>query len=63
MDKIQEALDNLEAVLRVHCNENVVSVNVFVNCQNRETTINERSVESLKAEGVSMRNLAGEFIK
>lgn len=56
------ALDNLEDVLRTHCNENVVSVNVFINCQNMETTIIERTAESLKKEGISMRNLAGNFI-
>ena len=63
MNKIQEAIDNLEDVLRAHCDKNVVSFSLFINCEGREITINERRLEQLEASHISMRNLAGDFIK
>lgn len=63
MNKIQDAIDNLEAVLRKHSNNNVVSFSVFFNCEGREVTINERGASELESSGISMRNLSGEFIE
>jgi hypothetical protein len=62
MNKIQEAIDNLESVLREHCATNVVTFNVFINCEGRRVTISERGADELKSAGISMRNLAGKFI-
>tara|TARA_R110002020_G_scaffold467655_2_gene691407 strand:- start:2852 stop:3043 length:192 start_codon:yes stop_codon:yes gene_type:complete len=63
MNKIQDAIDHLEKTLRTYVSKETDSFTVFVNCEGREVTINERKPEQLKAEGISMRNLAGEFIK
>ena len=63
MNKIQEAMDNLEKVLRVHSADTVVSFGLFFNCEGREVIIKTRTHEELAAQGISMRNLAGNFIK
>ena len=63
MNKIQMAIDNLESVLREHSACTVVSFSVFVNCEGREVAIDSRKPELLKSQGISMKNLAGEFIK
>lgn len=63
MNKIQQAIDNLESVLREHSACTVVSFSVSFNCEGREVKINSRTHKELKAQGISMRNLAGEFIK
>ena len=63
MSKIQQALDNLEKVVRENSASTVVHFSVSINCEGREVRINARRPEQLRAQGISMRNLAGDFIK
>jgi len=63
MNKIQQAIDNLENVLREHSADTVTTFNVFINCEGREVKVGSRTPDQLKAQGISMRNLKGEFIK
>jgi len=62
MNKIQIAIDNLESVIREHSANTVTTFNVFINCEGREVKINNRTHEQLKAQGISMRNIKGDFI-
>ena len=63
MNKIQQAIDNLEEVLREHSADTVTTFSVFFNCEGREVKIGTRTPNQLAAECISMRNLAGNFIK
>ena len=63
MNKIQIAIDNLESVVREHSANTVTGFSVSINCEGREVRINVRRPEQLRAQGISMRNLAGDFIK
>ena len=40
----------------------VVSVEVFINCEGHNITIRTRTQDDLKKAGISMRNLKGDFI-
>ncbi len=63
MNKIQQAIDNLEKAVREHSADTVVTFSLFVNCEGREVVIKNRTPSQLKAQGISMRNLAGNFIR
>ena len=63
MNKIQTAIDNLESVVRENSANTVVGFRVFINCEGREVEVDTRRPEQLKSQGISMRNLAGNFIK
>ena len=41
----------------------VVAVEIFINAEGHDITIKTRTADDLKKAGISMRNLAGEFIK
>jgi hypothetical protein len=60
---ISEAVKALVDALREHSPKDRVTFNLFVNCEEARITTSERSAEQLKAAGISMRNLAGNFIK
>ena len=63
MSKIQQALDNLEKVVRENSASTVVHFSVSINCESREIKVTTRKPEQLKSQGISMRNLAGDFIR
>ena len=63
MNKMQQAIDNLEKVIREHSADTVTTFSVFINCEGREIKIGSRTPEQLKSQGISMRNIAGNFIK
>ena len=61
--KLRAALENLQRCLIDVCSDLTTVVTVSVNCEGYSTEIQERIPESLKREGISMRNLKGEFIE
>ena len=61
-EKLDAAIKNLRDVLQEEMNEHCVSVNVFFNSQGYEIDTTTRTPGSLKREGISMRNIRGEFI-
>lgn len=63
MELIQQAIDNLEKVIREQSADTVTTFSVFINCEGREVKIATRTHEQLKSQGISMRNIAGNFIK
>lgn len=62
-DDIQIKLDLLIQELRKSAPKTATCVTIFVNASDATVKWSHRTPETLRAEGVSMRNLAGEFIK
>ncbi len=61
--KIRESIDNLVDALRKESSETAVSFRLFVNYEGQTIEVEERTAEGLKAAGISMRNLRGDFIR
>lgn len=61
--KINKKLEELKEVLKDELDSHVTSVKIFINAQGVDMNIYHRTPEELKIEGVSMRNIKGEFIK
>lgn len=62
-EKLAQALKNLRDVLQEEAHEYCVGVNVFFNSEGYEIERRTRTPGSLKRDGVSMRNLRGEWVK
>lgn len=60
---IQSAINNLISVIKSESSDKAVSFRLFLNSQEVVTEISERYPDELKEQGISMRNLRGEFIK
>ena len=60
---IQAIINILVSTLKQEAPDKVVSFRLFVNSQEVVTEFSERYPDQLKADGISMRNLRGEFIK
>jgi hypothetical protein len=61
--RIEELKAELKAELRKECNNETVLVVLELNSYGFNTTYEERSSDSLKSEGISMKNIRGEWIK
>lgn len=61
--ELTEALRHLCAVLQEECNPQTVAVELFINAEGYEINYKTRSAESLKRAGISMRNIAGDYIR
>lgn len=62
-DKVKAAIENLYQALKDNSSENTVSVSVFFNAYEQKIEIDERSPLQLQSQGISMKNIKGEFIK
>lgn len=62
-EQLAQALKNFHEAIKKESADDVVSVNVFFNCQGCHISINTRTSESLRSDGESMRNLRGEWVK
>lgn len=61
--KINEKLEELREVIKQELDDQVVSVKIFINAQGVDMNTYHKSPEDLKMEGISMRNIKGDFIK
>lgn len=61
--KINAAIAALVDALREESPEQMTTFRLFVNCEERVIETSERTPAELKAAGISMRNLRGEFIR
>jgi uncharacterized protein YjaG (DUF416 family) len=61
--KITNAIDALVDALREESPEQMTTFRLFVNCEERVIETSERTPAQLKAAGISMRNLRGDFIQ
>jgi hypothetical protein len=62
-NEIYEAMENLFSVLKKHAPSDAVSCEVFINNTGYEYSIKFRSARSLEDDGISMKNIAGNWIK
>lgn len=60
---IRLAINSLVSAVKQEAPDRAVSFKLFVNSQEVVTEMHERYPDQLKAGGISMRNLRGEFIK
>lgn len=60
---MEEIIEKFVKDIRDASSKTVTSVQIFVGCSNSEIVINKRTPEELRRDGVSMRNLKGEWIK
>ena len=61
--EIEELKYKLRQAYKKEMNDNTVRITLTLNAYGFVTEIDERESESLKLEGVSTRNLKGEWIK
>jgi hypothetical protein len=61
--RINQAIDDLVKALREESPKQMIAFTLFVNSEESEVKTRTRTPEQLKARGVSMQNLRGEFIK
>ena len=62
-DRIQQAICSLREVLKQECSASVASVEIFISDHEVSYTTNSRSPHSLKKDGISMRNIKGDWIE
>lgn len=62
-EQLAQALKNLRDVLQTEAHEHCVGVNVFFNSEGYEIEYRTRTPGSLTRDGISMRNLRGEWVK
>ncbi len=62
-DKIQQALKNLHDVLNAELGSNAVAVRIFISSHECNFEVETKSPTQLKNDGISMRNIRGEWIK
>ena len=60
---MEELINDFIKKLREKSSSTVTSVQIFVNGSGSEIVINKRTPEELRRNGVSVRNLKGEWIK
>ncbi len=60
---IVEKIKELKEAIHYFGDAECITINLFFNCEGLEITIKERTADQLKSEGVSMRNVLGDFIK
>lgn len=61
--KINNAIEALVDALREESPERITTFRLFVNSEERVIETSERTPAELKAAGISMRNLRGNFIR
>lgn len=62
-NEIQDAIKALRGLLEKNAPSDTSSVRLFFNCQGHVLEYETRSPESLNEDGISMRNIRGEWIK
>jgi len=60
---IKEAIDNLQEAISDYGDNDCAYIKLFFSCEGMELTVSKRTADQLKATGISMRNVRGEFIK
>jgi hypothetical protein len=61
--ELTEALKRLRDVLQNECNPHTVAVEIFINSEGYELNYKLRTPGSLKRDGISMKNICGDYIK
>ena len=62
-DAIHKAIENLHDVLNSELSNTCVHVEVSINCHGYEMQTRTKTKDQLKLEGISMKNIKGEWVK
>jgi hypothetical protein len=62
-EQLAQALEQLRNVLQAEAHEHCVAVRVFFNSEGYEIEHQARTPSGLQRDGISMRNLRGEWVK
>ena len=62
-DKIQQALKELHEVLNTELGSNAVAARIFISSHEYSLEVEAKSPAQLKGDGISMKNIRGEWIK
>lgn len=62
-NKTQKAIDDLRSVLDKELGNNVVSIEIFLSNSEQYVSVKTKSAAQLKSNGISMKNIRGEWIK
>jgi hypothetical protein len=60
---IQAKIEELHAALKEHTPNTTVGFKLFINSQECEVTWRTRTPEQLRQDGITMRNIRGDWIK
>lgn len=60
---VSDAEEILLSVLKKKAHDYATSYKLFINCEGAESSMTTTGAEYLKAKGISMRNIRGEWIK
>ncbi len=60
---ITEKIEALVEAIRAEAPDNAITFRLFVNSEEHSVEVQHRTPGSLKADGISMRNLRGEWIE
>ena len=63
MEKTRQAIEQLHKALIEEAGQHTTSVRLVFNCEGVRIETSVTTPESLKKRGISMRNIAGDFIK
>lgn len=61
--RINKKLEELKEVIKQELDDDVTAVKIFINAQGVDMNIYHRTPEELRREGISMRNIKGDFIE
>ena len=61
-ERVNKAIEEFHAAILECSASDMTSVTLIINCEGIKTITKRRSKDSLDKEGVSMRNLRGDFI-
>lgn len=62
-EQIEQKLKELRELCQLGASKETVHISFHLNSYGWNTEIQERTAESLKNEGITMRNLKGDFVK
>lgn len=62
-ENIQKAIADLHDLLNEELGNNVVSCRIFISSSERHFEVDTKSPAQLKGDGISMKNIKGEWIK
>lgn len=61
--EIKDAINELVKILKIYSDDDVATFELFVNSEGYETKLGCRDGRDLEENGISMKNLKGEWIK
>jgi len=61
--EIKDAIEELVGILKIYAPEDCVAFELFVNSEGSEAKFRHRNPKELKENGITMKNLKGDWVK